>query len=786
MYNYKWDVETHGFQLTTQTGKFVANEIRPVFAEELSLIGLNNRFEFDINERHPLMWAQKNVYYADGEKVAQLNGTQYGSLLYPEFFFEGVLPLKPVDTVNMVAKNSGIMDIVVADAKRRVKELYDKDLGKCDIAYIAFSGGKDSVALLDICNRVLPLSVPVIFSDTDMELPDTYTMWEEIQKCYPEREFLRAKAETSALENWRRFGPPSRTVRWCCSVHKSAPALVLLKHKLDKTALKAMAFVGVRREESYSRSFYEDSGAGVKNASQINQMPILDWGAHELFLYTFANELLINRAYRYGLARVGCVMCPESSDKYEWYVDAVYPSLVKPFRDIIIDTSVKSFRSENDKTEFIGSSSWQARKSGIALCETLTKPLETEKGLNVSWQSPHFNRLLFFEWIKTIGKVETEREGNQHYLRLTDELGAGVPFTYIAPYTGGGEIEFEFPDLLTKSFLSPLIRSLLRKVSACVGCLSCEAECPTGALITTRNGIHVDSEKCIHCNKCFAPDYGCWRFKSMLKSETAQSGMSGINRYNNFGLRENWLPTLIQRGANFFVWSDDHPLGKKMVESASAWFRQSLLVNSHRMPTSLVELFSIYGSAYQRGWDFIWLALANNAVLVKWFITATQVDVQYSTDMLLSLLGETNPELGQSTKDGGLAALKDMITKSPFGGEGAVTSVEMKGRTVKSIVRHAKEADPLAVLYGLYIIASKDNRSGFTVRELMTADSESSYISPLTAFGIEPETFKRQCQGLQSRYPDFISCTFTHGLDEVTVFPEKHTTEAIIHLALGE
>ena len=268
MYSYIFDNKTRGYLLTTQTGKYVASEIRPVFAQELSLTGLGRYFEYDRHETRPLMWGIKNTYLiADvgekgepcGRKVAQLNNTQYGKPLNIQTFFDGKLKLEPVDVEAMVEANAAIMDIVVADAKRRTKELYDESIKRCDIAYIAFSGGKDSVALLDICHRVLPLSVPVVFSDTDMELPDTYKVVEEIKSHYPDREFITAKAETSALENWRVFGPPSRTIRWCCSVHKSTPALMFLKMKLRKSAIKVMAFVGVRGDESYSRSFYEDT-----------------------------------------------------------------------------------------------------------------------------------------------------------------------------------------------------------------------------------------------------------------------------------------------------------------------------------------------------------------------------------------------------------------------------------------------------------------------------------------------------------------------------------------------
>ena len=108
-----------------------------------------------------------------------------------------------------------------------------------------------------------------------------------------------------------------------------------LKKRLHKTAIKAMAFVGVRGDESHSRSFYEDASDGVKNASQLNRMPILDWGAHELWLYIFANKLVINAAYQKGIARVGCIACPDSSARYMWFAKEAYPQIIKDYENII-------------------------------------------------------------------------------------------------------------------------------------------------------------------------------------------------------------------------------------------------------------------------------------------------------------------------------------------------------------------------------------------------------------------------------------------------------------------
>jgi ferredoxin len=213
----------------------------------------------------------------------------------------------------------------------------------------------------------------------------------------------------------------------------------------------------------------------------------LDWGAHELWLYIFANDLLVNDAYKKGLSRVGCLMCPESSQKYEWFLDKTYPKLLKPYNDIIIETSSKSFKTMVDKVEFIGTLNWQARKSGAVLREALSNPLEEHNELTVTFQSPHFTKDLFYEWIKTLGTVVKERATERQRLRLPNTLDDGIPFNYVAPYAGGDSATFEFRDMGEQTKMLPLLRSFLRKVAACVACRSCEAECQLGAIII-RNG----------------------------------------------------------------------------------------------------------------------------------------------------------------------------------------------------------------------------------------------------------------------------------------------------------
>ncbi|MGO9174971.1 MAG: phosphoadenosine phosphosulfate reductase family protein [Desulfobaccales bacterium] len=795
MYSFEWDKQTGGYRLTTQTGKFVACEIRPVFAEELSLTGLAVRLAFDPAERRPLLWAKQNVYLYRGEEIARLHRTRYGKPLDIEW--KGVLwgnqgspegaksrrkpKLVPVDVGALVAKNHDIIAALVADTLKRIKEMYDAYAGKCDAIYIGFSGGKDSVVLLDLCHKVLPLDVPVVFSDTDMELPDTYRVWEEIQSRYEGRTFLKVSAKVPALENWHLFGPPSRAVRWCCAVHKSAPALIELKHRLCVTSFKAAAFLGVRSEESLNRSAYEDIGEGVKTSTQANLMPILEWGAHELWLYLLENDLTVNPAYRYGLSRIGCVMCPESSEKYAWFVDAVYPEAIKPYGDVIIETSAKEFASQEEAREFLGSSNWQARKSGVALMKQLSRPTEKTDGLNVEWRSEGLNTKSFLEWLKTVGKVFMDEPDDRFRLVLKNGRREGILFKVRDIANGAGNIRVSFVDDAERKRLLPVLHKVLQKSVACVGCQACEAECPTGALRASIGAVKIDGPKCNHCLRCHSMDLGCWRYRSMRVPETSGSTLNGINVYKNFGLRTEFVTVYLAERDAFDQTAQINRA--KQVPAAKAWFRQALLMDGKTTtPTKLLDVFEKKGVEDPLAWDCVWMGLCNYAPVVKWLVCTAKMNVSYTDADLFDLLGS---DIKDVTKKGGMQALKNMLVSTPFGtGENSVCELLKKGKHTVGLTHRSHSVDSLVVLYGLYVMAEKSGRDAFTVRQMMAAEFDGEFVSPLAAFGIPPDEFKKQCMGLAVVHPDLIACSFTLGLDEVRVFPETKSKDDVVALIL--
>lgn len=143
---------------------------------------------------------------------------------------------------------------------------------------------------------------------------------------------MTSENHQSIMYYWDKMGSPSRMHRWCCAVMKTAPLYRLLKEEagLGKQP-SVLVFEGVRAEESERRSQYNRIGKGVKHNNVINARPIFEWNATEIYLYILLHDLPYNDAYRKGLARVGCSICPFSS---EWSEHVVIKSIPNAFKTL--------------------------------------------------------------------------------------------------------------------------------------------------------------------------------------------------------------------------------------------------------------------------------------------------------------------------------------------------------------------------------------------------------------------------------------------------------------------
>ena len=387
IYSYTYDRETGGILLNSSPTGF-SKEPRPVYSMELDVLGFDKYWKYDKQTDFPYMWAEANNYYYRGKLVAKLKGGNIytapeiiipvgedGNPVKPEP--QGV-SLRPVDIEVMVESNREMLEIIEQTTVKKILAIFTKYKNRVDCFYVAFSGGKDSCILLDLVKKALPRgSFVVVFGDTAMEFPDTYEVIRKTkQQCAEDGiPFYISRSHLDPEDSWKLFGPPSRVLRWCCSVHKSAPQTLKMREITGKDDYTGLAFVGVRAHESAKRAEYEYENYGRKQRGQYSHNSILEWTSGEVWLYIYANHILINEAYQKGNSRAGCIFCPMSVKKADYIKHELYPCEMEMYLDLIRNTNGRNFGQDTYLTE----GGWVSRRSGRDLINNDINYSETIK-----------------------------------------------------------------------------------------------------------------------------------------------------------------------------------------------------------------------------------------------------------------------------------------------------------------------------------------------------------------------------------------------------------------------
>lgn len=781
MYNYEWDIETGGYILLPSKITGVTKEVRPVFSEELRFLGLDRDYGWDFPDcEGPLMWAEARRYFYKGELVCEASGGG----LYEMPTLKNVikdLRITPVDIEMMLSKNESVMDGLVQKTLKTTYKTYLDYKSRVSMFYVAYSGGKDSIVMLDIVQRALPHDgFVVVFGDTTMELKTTYQALSEAKAHWPSLEWYEARAEFEAEESWRRIGFPARKLRWCCSVHKTAPSIVKLK-EIYKTKypeaqrpFKVMVFDGVRAEESDARSTYTMISDGNKHAVQFNCSPILEWSSCELFLYIFKYGLLFNKLYRYGAYRVGCKLCPMASEWYECVLNHIFPEEVKPLLDIVSTSITKSFSSDEEKKKYLQSGGWKSRIGGKELSFGGNKITEIKAKDSVKLIITEGN-YKWDKWMATVGPV-IQIGDNKYSIRYKD---INMDFTVS---TDKRATILTLPALI-RSPLSVrfmyLFKNALNKAAYCVNCGECMAECAFGALNITHDDIVIDG--CRHCEHCLDSNKGCIAARSLgITGGGNNMSIKNISRYQNFGFRQEWLELYFELLDDF--WANER-MGKYMIVGFKTWLKEAEITENNAL-TPLGEKLQLLGSDSPITWGVIYTNLCYESPIINWYAKKIEVGRTYFADDLPILLGE---EYSATVKKNALSSLKETLRLSPIGWLLLQGECEVKGKTVATITKGSwYDAEPIVILYSLYKFAERmEGMYSFTLSDLLEDNEERAGLSPRAIFGIERETLKPILQGLANNYSSFIQVDFNKGIMENIDLPAgKNGKKAIDVLSL--
>lgn len=780
MYTYTWDEETGGILLGSDILTGMSKEPRPVYSQEMDLFGFNQYWEYDKSDDYPYMWAEGNNYFYRGKLVARTKGGTMCTA--PDLvIIDNPVPmakLKPVNIDLMVDKNRELLDGLAQYTIKRLYNTYVEYKNKVDLFYVAFSGGKDSIVVLDIVQKALPHNAfKVLFGDTGMEFPDTYDTVDVVeQQCKSLGiEFIVAKSHLDPEDSWRLFGPPAQRIRWCCSVHKSTPQILQLRKVLKNNKFRGMAFTGVRGDESEARSEYSEVSNGEKVKGQYSCHPILDWNTAELFLYIYANKLILNPAYKKGNSRAGCLICPLAGQKNSYIKDVCYPDKAgrakstTDFNQIILETTSKSLSSPEAVDEFMQIGGWKARRSGRELSIAKDIYSDNKDGgiltitigqINQDWK----------EWIKTLGKVSISNDqvnveyGNKIYRIHVKEDKLGITFSVDLRANTKDDIYF-----------GSYLKTVARKSAYCVACRVCEANCPNGCISFEAGKLRIE-DNCVRCKKCYDIDHGCLIANS-LKLPKGEKKMGSIDRYTNFGIEYDWVKEYFEKKDQFW---DDNNLGSKKIDVLKNFLRDAG-ISEKKAITQFGEMVSGMGADSVSAWGLMVSNLAYTPEF-NWWIKNISIDQSVTTEHIMGMLDEN---LTQNTKDHVASAYKNIfISIKPLNKIGlGICDYEMKGgkRKLNFIKRGTwADPDPLVVLYSLYKFAEYcGNYYQFTLSRLLNHNIESDGISPTEIFGLDRDVMEKILNGLAINYPEFISVAFTLDLDNINLKQDKTSADVL-------
>lgn len=188
--------------------------------------------------------------------------------------------------------------------------------------YVAFSGGKDSLVVLDLARQVDP-AVPVVFFDSGLEYPQTYTYLEQLTGQW-RLNLDVIPAQPSLLEllvaggRWDHHQNAGSTLRRGVSLHET---LISWPAAIAHQRYGPGELWGVRSAESTGRRIayarvLADAGCACATACETRQErrehhggriaradgtvafgPIWDWPTPHVWEYIAARRLPVNPAY---------------------------------------------------------------------------------------------------------------------------------------------------------------------------------------------------------------------------------------------------------------------------------------------------------------------------------------------------------------------------------------------------------------------------------------------------------------------------------------------------------
>jgi len=213
---------------------------------------------------------------------------------------------KSAERLKILRDNGSIAKVILQPKITTAKQLIIKALEDVEYPVIAFSGGKDSLVVLDLVRQIAPV-IPGVFENTGNEYPETVAYVKTIENI------VELHPDISFWECAKKYGLPKLKSKskshgnQCCIKLKEEPF-----KKYCKNNPVDLVFTGLTAAESRNRMMMLKRMGHLywhKSEEIWKCHPIADWTDLDVWQYIKIRNLEYNPIYDIGIPRCGCRFC---------------------------------------------------------------------------------------------------------------------------------------------------------------------------------------------------------------------------------------------------------------------------------------------------------------------------------------------------------------------------------------------------------------------------------------------------------------------------------------------
>lgn len=505
-----------------EEGYYIATDLRPCFPEEKVLLSILMEKETPLALDQSSVWNSSSGYIIDGKKeqivLKEINQKPLEEVKVIKDIYD-----KYVDELEG-SYFEEMIDIFIEVNQDRFHNIDDEAIAyiqsfqgeySLNDMFVSFSGGKDSTVTSDLVRRAFATNKIIhIYGDTTLEFDSTENYRKRYVKHQP---MLRAKNREKNFEQLcEQIGPPSRVMRWCCTVFKTG-AITKTLSQAFKNKTNVLTFYGIRKSESSSRSKYDRESESPKITMQTVVSPIINWIDFDVWLYIFTRGIDFNDAYRLGFSRVGCWCCPNNGAWSEFLSKIHMFEKYEKWRTLLVDFSTRI--GKPDPEEYVDSGNWKARQGGNGLDIANTsiiafEPCATEdNAFNYELQTLITDDL--YELFKPFGYINKEL-GNERLGEVYVMDRSGKVVLVLQGRIGTNKLKVTIKNHKIAGAKNiqgaeAKIKCQLTKYQMCLSCKACASVCKHNAITVRMDEnddgdqkliYRIDDEKCVRCTEC--------------------------------------------------------------------------------------------------------------------------------------------------------------------------------------------------------------------------------------------------------------------------------------------